>query len=159
MNTHSISYAISSCGCPSSGSAGVVLYTYVWTDQPFPLYQLHTSYGTQGYPHTTCKRRANSYTCTCRWVLSACLQMPTIHLVTTACCPFLFQLVYMYVHMSNPLLSYHKIGLLVLFLQDIGDIVLEAAKTAFYFKVRGGKEHALPEFFANLFFAIFTIQQ
>lgn len=53
---------------------------------------------------------------------------------------------------------YHKIGLLVLFLQDIGDIVLEAAKTAFYFKVRGGKEHAVPEYFANFFFAIFTIQ-
>lgn len=64
-----------------------------------------------------------------------------------------------YVHKSNLFHSYHKIGLLVLFLQDIGDIVLEAAKTAFYFKVRGGKEHAVPEYFANFFFAIFTIQQ
>ena len=54
---------------------------------------------------------------------------------------------------------FHKIGLLVLFLQDIGDIVLELAKTAYYFKERGGKSHALPEYFANILFAIFTIQQ
>jgi ceramide synthetase len=53
---------------------------------------------------------------------------------------------------------YHKIGLLVLFLQDIGDIVLELAKTSYYFKDRGGQKHAVPEYFANFFFAIFTIQ-
>ena len=54
---------------------------------------------------------------------------------------------------------YHSIGLLVLFLQDIGDIVLEWAKISYYFKERGGREYALPEHFANFFFALFTIQQ
>ena len=54
---------------------------------------------------------------------------------------------------------FHKIGLFVLFLQDIGDIALEAAKTAYYFKDRGGKEHAGAERVANVMFAFFTIQQ
>lgn len=53
---------------------------------------------------------------------------------------------------------FHKIGLLVLFLQDIGDIVLELGKTSFYFKERRGKSHAIPEYFANFFFAVFTMQ-
>jgi ceramide synthetase len=53
---------------------------------------------------------------------------------------------------------FHKIGLLVLFLQDIGDIVLECAKISYYFKERGGREHVVPEYFANVFFAIFTLQ-
>ena len=60
----------------------------------------------------------------------------------------------------NPIYHrFHKIGLLVLFLQDIGDIVLECAKISYYFKERGGREHVVPEYFANVFFAIFTLQQ
>lgn len=51
------------------------------------------------------------------------------------------------------------IGLLVLFVQDIGDIWLELSKTVLYFKDRGGKEHWGPELGANLCFAIFTVQQ
>ena len=51
------------------------------------------------------------------------------------------------------------IGLLVLFVQDIGDIWLELSKTVLYFKERGGKEHWGPEMGANFCFAIFTIQQ
>ena len=54
---------------------------------------------------------------------------------------------------------YHKIGLLVLFLQDIGDISLEAAKIAYYFKNLGGKDRAVPEAMANVLFGIFTVQQ
>ena len=51
------------------------------------------------------------------------------------------------------------IGLLVLFVQDIGDIWLELSKTVLYFKDRGGKEHWGPEMGANFCFAIFTLQQ
>ena len=51
------------------------------------------------------------------------------------------------------------IGLLVLFVQDIGDIWLELSKTVLYFKDRGGKEHWGPEMGANVCFAIFTLQQ
>lgn len=51
------------------------------------------------------------------------------------------------------------IGLLVLFVQDIGDIWLELSKTVLYFKDRGGKEHWWPEFGANVCFGIFTLQQ
>ena len=51
------------------------------------------------------------------------------------------------------------IGLLVLFVQDIGDIWLELSKTVLYFKDRGGKEHWGPEMAANVCFAIFTLQQ
>ena len=54
---------------------------------------------------------------------------------------------------------FHKIGLLVLFLQDFGDVVLEFAKISVYFKERGGREYVVPEYFANFFFAIFTLQQ
>ena len=52
-----------------------------------------------------------------------------------------------------------KIGVLVLFVHDIGDIFLELSKTVFYFKERGGKEYWWPELGANVGFAIFTIQQ
>jgi hypothetical protein len=51
------------------------------------------------------------------------------------------------------------IGLLVLFVQDIGDIWLELSKTVLYFKDRGGKEHWGPEMAANICFGIFTLQQ
>lgn len=54
---------------------------------------------------------------------------------------------------------FHMIGLLVLFVQDIGDIWLELSKTVLYFKDRGGKEHWGPEMGANFCFAIFTLQQ
>ena len=54
---------------------------------------------------------------------------------------------------------FHMIGLLVLFVQDIGDIWLELSKTVLYFKERGGKEHWGPEMGANFCFAIFTLQQ
>ncbi|XP_041379645.1 ceramide synthase 1-like [Gigantopelta aegis] len=53
---------------------------------------------------------------------------------------------------------FHFIGLLVLFVQDIGDVSLEVSKCVLYFKTRNGKDHKLPEFLANISFAIFTIQ-
>ena len=52
-----------------------------------------------------------------------------------------------------------QVGLLVLFLHDIGDIWLELSKTVIYFKFRGGKEHRGPEHVATFTFAIFTVQQ
>lgn len=54
--------------------------------------------------------------------------------------------------------SYHAIGLLVLFIQDIGDVALEVSKTILYFKTRNGVEHALPKLLADIGFAFFTIQ-
>ena len=66
---------------------------------------------------------------------------------------------HLHVHGGTFSYRFHKIGLLVLFLQDIGDIVLELGKTSFYFKERRGKSHAIPEYFANFFFAVFTMQQ
>ena len=54
--------------------------------------------------------------------------------------------------------SFHPIGLLVLFVQDIGDICLETAKTAVYLKVRNGVKYRCPEVLADVMFAIFTLQ-
>ena len=53
---------------------------------------------------------------------------------------------------------YHKIALLVLFVQDVGDIWLELSKTIFYFKVRDGKEDNRVVNLANASFAVFTIE-
>lgn len=55
-------------------------------------------------------------------------------------------------------IRFHIIGLLVLFLQDVGDIFLELSKTLNYFKIQDGKEKWIPEMCANISFAIFTIQ-
>ena len=54
---------------------------------------------------------------------------------------------------------FHLIGLLVLFVQDIGDIALEFSKSIIYFKDRNGRSYYWPEFFANVGFGFFTIQQ
>ncbi|XP_019857335.1 PREDICTED: ceramide synthase 1-like [Amphimedon queenslandica] len=53
---------------------------------------------------------------------------------------------------------FHLIGLLVLFIHDIGDVTLEVSKTIVYFKTRNGVDHALPKFLADIGFAFFTIQ-
>lgn len=53
---------------------------------------------------------------------------------------------------------FHLIGLLVLFVQDIGDIALEVSKSILYFKDRNGRTYYWPEFFANIGFAFFTFQ-
>ena len=56
------------------------------------------------------------------------------------------------------LISYHRIGLMVLFLQDIGDITLELSKLIFYFKEQNGVECRWPEIGANVGFVVFTFQ-
>ena len=71
---------------------------------------------------------------------------------------------YTHTHPHNPhphphTHRYHKVGLLVLFVHDIGDVFLELSKTLFYFKDRGGKEYWWPEMVATICFAMFTIQQ
>ena len=53
---------------------------------------------------------------------------------------------------------YHYIGLLLLFIQDIGDVSLEVTKSILYFKTRNGKDHKGPEMLANIGFAFFTLQ-
>ncbi len=58
-----------------------------------------------------------------------------------------------------PCHRFHRIGLLVLFYHDIGDVLLELAKCFNYFQVQGGKPKWLPEMAANITFGIFTIQQ
>ncbi len=54
---------------------------------------------------------------------------------------------------------FHLIGLLVLFVQDIGDIALEFSKSMIYIKDRNGRTYYWPEVIANMGFAFFTIQQ
>ena len=54
---------------------------------------------------------------------------------------------------------FHLVGLLLLFILDIGDIWLELSKSLIYFKVRDGKQYWGPELAANCTFAVFTIQQ
>ena len=61
-------------------------------------------------------------------------------------------------HLLFSVCSFHPIGLLLLFVQDIGDICLETAKTAVYCKVRNGVKYRCPEVFADVMFAVFTLQ-
>ena len=53
---------------------------------------------------------------------------------------------------------FHKIGLMVLFLHDIGDIMLELSKTVVYCKYRGKQERPYIETAANILFLLFTAQ-
>ena len=53
---------------------------------------------------------------------------------------------------------YHYIGVFLLFILDIGDLMLEVSKSIIYFKTRNGKDHKGPEILANIGFAIFTLQ-
>ena len=53
---------------------------------------------------------------------------------------------------------FHKIGLMVLFLHDIGDIMLEMSKTVVYCKFRGKQERPYIETAANILFLLFTFQ-
>ena len=54
--------------------------------------------------------------------------------------------------------SFHIIGLVVLFIQDIGDVLLELSKAFVYFKVRDGEDCFWTDVAANVTFTIFTIQ-
>ena len=54
------------------------------------------------------------------------------------------------------MLRYYYIGVLVLFLQDIGDLLLEAGKTLVYFKVMNGKKYNSMDNLANSVFAMFV---
>jgi ceramide synthetase len=51
---------------------------------------------------------------------------------------------------------YHKIGLLVLFVHDVTDILLEFTKCNVYIKNRGGKFHSINEIISNIGFTAFT---
>lgn len=53
---------------------------------------------------------------------------------------------------------FHKIGLMVLFLHDIGDVMLEVSKTVVYCKHRGKEERPYVETAANILFLMFTAQ-
>ena len=50
---------------------------------------------------------------------------------------------------------YHYVGLLVLFLHDIGDVLLEFGKTVIYFKEMDGQKYPKIENIANGLFATF----
>ena len=45
---------------------------------------------------------------------------------------------------------YYKIGVIVLFLHDIADILLEFCKLCVAFKSRGGKYHLVPDVLSNV---------
>ncbi|XP_027014499.1 ceramide synthase 1 [Tachysurus fulvidraco] len=52
---------------------------------------------------------------------------------------------------------FHNIGLLVLFLHDINDILLEFTKLNVYFKIRGGKSHMINDVLSSVGFVGFGI--
>ncbi|XP_065841997.1 ceramide synthase 1-like [Oscarella lobularis] len=54
-------------------------------------------------------------------------------------------------------IRYHNIGLVLLFLHDLNDVVLEISKCFLYMKTRDGKDHSVWEVLANIGFGIFMI--
>lgn len=52
---------------------------------------------------------------------------------------------------------YHKIGIMVLFVHDAADILLEFTKCNVYLKNRGGKYYAMHDHIANIGFVAFTV--
>ncbi|TSK53784.1 Ceramide synthase 1 [Bagarius yarrelli] len=52
---------------------------------------------------------------------------------------------------------FHNIGLLVLFLHDLNDILLEFTKLNIYFKIRGGKSYMINDFLSTVGFVFFGI--
>lgn len=54
-------------------------------------------------------------------------------------------------------LRLHDIGMLVLFLHDISDVILEITKINAYLKKRNGKTYAIHEWIANASFIAFAI--
>ena len=48
-------------------------------------------------------------------------------------------------------------GILVLFMHDLGDTLMETAKCFVYFKRRGGKDYKFPDMCANVFFGLFVL--
>ena len=70
-------------------------------------------------------------------------------------CTFVYYILYI----SMTTRRFHLIGLLVLFVQDIGDVALEFSKCMIYFKDRNGRTYYWPELIANMGFGFFTIQQ
>ena len=51
---------------------------------------------------------------------------------------------------------YYRIGVLVLFLHDINDVILEFTKLCVAFKSRGGKYHLVPDIFSIVGFLSFA---
>lgn len=52
---------------------------------------------------------------------------------------------------------YYKIGVIVLFLHDIADILLEFSKLCVAFKSRGGKYHLVPDVLSNVGVSCFAL--
>ena len=52
---------------------------------------------------------------------------------------------------------YHKVGILVLFLHDITDIILESTKLAVYYKTKGGRWFTIGDFLSTAGFLLFGI--
>ncbi|XP_069623823.1 ceramide synthase 1 isoform X2 [Ranitomeya imitator] len=53
--------------------------------------------------------------------------------------------------------KYHNIGILVLFLHDFNDILLEFTKLNIYFKTRGGKYHKINAFITDIGSVLFSV--
>ncbi len=51
---------------------------------------------------------------------------------------------------------YHKIGIMVIFVHDVTDILLEFSKCNFYMKRRNGKYYAFNDQVATIAFVTFT---
>lgn len=54
-------------------------------------------------------------------------------------------------------LRLYGFGILVLFMHDGGDALMETAKCCVYFKIRNNKSHVMPELLANIIFGLFVL--
>jgi ceramide synthetase len=55
-------------------------------------------------------------------------------------------------------IRFHYIGVVLLFLHDIGDVLLESGKTVKYFEILDGKKSVVIDTVANIIFGIFTLE-
>ena len=64
---------------------------------------------------------------------------------------------YVYTYVYACVYRFYYIGVMVLFLHDISDVILEGAKTITYFRVMDGKKHKMIKNAGDVGFATFVI--
>jgi ceramide synthetase len=74
---------------------------------------------------------------------------------------FLVMLIHHFLTMTLIIVTYatryQKVGVMVLFVHDITDILLEFTKCNVYLRKRNGKFYSIHEYLSNCFFIIFTL--
>lgn len=64
----------------------------------------------------------------------------------------------MYNYTSCHLFRFHLVGVLLIFIHDVGDVFLEGSKCLNYFKVQDGRKNKCAELSANLGFLLFATE-